>query len=179
MSNIQEIWKDIPNYEGLYQVSNLGKIKSLQRHEKRRYNGLPTKGITVKERNLKFGVCGDGYQKVTLVKNGKLNYRLVHRVVMAVFNSESDLQVDHIDEDKTNNAIWNLRYVTCRENHTHYNERRKLNRSSKYIGVNFMPSHGNKWRAAISIKGKATHIGYYDTEEEASKAYEAKRKLYI
>lgn len=173
-TNIEEIWMPAYEFEGIYEVSNLGRVKSLPRWEARNHRGKPTKGITVKEKILNPGICA-GYHKVTLVKNGILYYRLIHRIVMASFKGPSNLQVDHKDENKLNNRLDNLRYATCRDNHLFYNERRKVTRSSKYIGVNFMPSHGNRWRAAISVKGKATHIGYFDTEEEASIAYQNKR----
>lgn len=173
-TNIEEIWSPAHEFEGIYEVSNLGRVKSLSRWESRNHNGKPTKGITVKEKILNPGICA-GYYKVTLVKNGILHYRLIHRLVMSTFEGPSEMQVDHNDEDKLNNRLSNLRYATCRKNHEYYNERRKSTRTSKYIGVNYSPTHKRKWRAGISINGKSTHIGYFDSEIDAAKAYQQKR----
>lgn len=171
-TKIQEIWKPVYEFEGIYEVSNLGRVKSLPRWEARNFNGIPTKGITIKERILKVCICA-GYQRVTLVRNGILYYKLVHRLVMASFIGPSHLQVDHRDENKFNNKLSNLQYVTCRENNHLYNSKRK---KTKYVGVHFAPAHGNKWRAAISVNGKKRHIGYFETEDQAYAAYQSERK---
>lgn len=97
---MKEIWKDIPNYEGLYQISSLGRVKSLN------YNR------TKQEKILKQAKDYDGYHLVSLSKNGKHLTMKVHRLVAQAFLGNSNLQINHIDENKSNNKISNLEYCT-------------------------------------------------------------------
>lgn len=100
-----EMWKDIEGYEGRYQVSNLGSVKSL---------------IT-KERILKPGTNNRGYLYVALSENGEAKNFLVHRLVALHFipNPGQREFVNHIDGDKTNNMKSNLEWNTFRENYNH------------------------------------------------------------
>ena len=100
---MEEIWKDIEGYEGLYQVSNLGRIKSL--------HGLS-------EKIMKNSNGSGGYQKLSLTKNKIPKNFFVHRLVAQAFipNPESKPEVNHIDEDKTNNRVDNLNWMTSKEN---------------------------------------------------------------
>ena len=90
-----EIWKDIKGYEGLYQVSNLGNIKSIRTNK-----------------NLLFEENYKGYLRVSLCKNGKHKHYKVHRLVgIAFIPNEYNLpQINHKDENKHNNAIDNLEW---------------------------------------------------------------------
>ena len=101
-----EIWKDIPGWEGYYQASNLGRIKSLVRKGQRR------------EIILTPGRIHNGYMRVGLSRDNKLTGKLVHRLVWEAFNGPipEDKEVNHIDEDKLNNRLENLNLVTRREN---------------------------------------------------------------
>lgn len=101
-----EEWKTIKNYEGLYEVSNLGRIKSLNY----RRTGI--------EKILKGRLNNVGYLKVTLCNNGKSKEYFIHRLVAEAFISNPNNLpcVDHIDTIKTNNNIKNLRWVTYKEN---------------------------------------------------------------
>ena len=101
-----EEWKDIPGYEGKYQVSNLGNVKSLN------YNR------TGKEKILKPGKNTDNYLFVDLCKNGKEKKYLVHRIVAEAFipKIEEKTHVDHIDGNRQNNVYTNLRWCTPKEN---------------------------------------------------------------
>lgn len=112
-----EIYKDVLGYEGLYQVSNYGNVKTIE-HVIIRSDG---KKRTIKER-LKKGKHTKGYNRVALYDlNGNYKSMYVHRLVMATFHYPSNLYVDHIDGNKTNNHISNLRYVTNSENLTFRN----------------------------------------------------------
>jgi hypothetical protein len=111
-----EEWKAIEGYEGYYQISNLGKVKSLSR--KREGNGK--KGI-IKERILKTTTNSDGYHCVKLYKNGiKTTYR-VHRIVAETFINgiKGKDFVNHRDGNKSNNKVENLEWCTFSENIRH------------------------------------------------------------
>lgn len=116
MESIAEIWKDIQGYEGLYQVSNLGRVKSLGRNVKRPLTKIGY--VWQPEKILKPNKTKYGYLKITLRKNNKSKYFTVHRLVAITFipNPENKPQIDHINADKTNNSVNNLRWVTCKEN---------------------------------------------------------------
>ena len=114
----KEIWKDIPNYEGLYQVSNLGRIKSLQRKQ---YCPKTNKiNIIKKERILKQH-NSKGYNFVILYKNNNIKNNLVHRLVANAFidNFKNYSYINHIDGNKSNNKVENLEWCTASENTKH------------------------------------------------------------
>jgi hypothetical protein len=112
-----EIWKDIEGYEGYYQVSNLGRVKSLRR-EVACKNGMVK---TVKEKILKQKTRNDGYKEVNLNRKGKGFSKAVHRLVALSFisNSENKRDVNHKDGIKTNNNLMNLEWCTTQENTRH------------------------------------------------------------
>jgi hypothetical protein len=123
---MEEIWKDIFGYEGLYQVNNCGYIKSLPKIINPPNGG---KGIT-KEKILKNTFDKDGYFFVQLSKNGKLSPKKVHRLVALTFvpNPENKPQVNHKDGNKQNNNIDNLEWNTKKENIKHAHENGLINR---------------------------------------------------
>lgn len=110
---MSEIWKDIPHYEGLYQVSNYGRVKSLERFQQN-HSKLQRVPERIKAQVLK----PNGYQAVNLYKNGRGKMEYVHRLVAMAFldNPERKPQVDHIDGDRANNILENLRWVNQSEN---------------------------------------------------------------
>ena len=101
-----EIWKDIVGYEGLYQVSNLGNVKRLKGYKGR------GKGYIVEEHLIQPSINSRGYQNVILCKNGKTKTFSMHRLVAIAFldNSDNLPEVNHKDEDKTNNCVDNLEW---------------------------------------------------------------------
>lgn len=108
---MEEIWKDIKDYEGLYQVSNLGNIKSLSR---KRGNQFDYQDIILKQGNWR------GYKNVILQKDGKVKCYMVHRLVAQAFIPNDDpeykTQVNHISEVKTENTVSNLEWCTPKYN---------------------------------------------------------------
>lgn len=112
---MEEIWKDIIWYEWLYQVSNLGNIKSLER-----YKNYNTHIVYNKERILKFNTS-NWYSKVTLYKWKLRKHILVHRLVAIHFILDINikLEVNHIDWNKQNNRVENLEWCTRSENQIH------------------------------------------------------------
>jgi lambda repressor-like predicted transcriptional regulator len=108
-----EEWKMIPCYEGLYEVSNWGRLRSLSGHIK------PGKLLAPK-------ISKSGYMKATLFNDGRRQYHLVHRLVAAAFIGPCPLgkEVDHGDGDRANNMVWNLSYLTRSENEKAAHKRR-------------------------------------------------------
>lgn len=106
---MKEIWKDIKGYEGLYQISNLGRVKSLGNEYRK------------KEKYLKLQYSRDGYQRLGLRKSGVAKCEYIHRLVAIAFipNPLNKPQVNHIDGNKQNNKVNNLEWVTPFEN-THH-----------------------------------------------------------
>ena len=100
---MQEIWKDIKGYEGLYQVSNLGKIKNK--------DNMP----------LHLNTNTYGYKHVSLSKEGKSKTVPVHKIVATAFieNRDNKPQINHRDGDKTNNKVENLEWTTQKLNNIH------------------------------------------------------------
>lgn len=165
MNNEIEIWEDVVGYEGLYEVSSFGNVKSL--------NYLRTK----KEKLLKQCFDKNGYKQVRLYKNGISKTTPVHKEVAKAFHGHIpcgyDIVVDHIDNNKLNNYANNINLVTNREN----SSKDRKGGTSKYLGVSLHKT-SLKWVASIVIEGKKKHLGLFDLDFEASNAYQnALKKL--
>lgn len=116
---MEEIWKDIPGYEGLYQASSDGRVKSLSRERFRnRKDGTTEWFGTIKERVLTSSINKRGYYYVVLRKDGRDLTREVHGLVALAFLGPRPLeyQVRHLDGDRLNNHVSNLRYGSRSEN---------------------------------------------------------------
>lgn len=119
--NFEEIWKDVNGFEGFYQVSNFGRVRSLDRIEEvyRSDIGLvirPRKGRILKQKTNKYGYA------VVHLRNKELEkHASVHRLVASEFldNPENKPSVNHIDADKLNNCLWNLEWSTHTEQMQH------------------------------------------------------------
>jgi len=168
---MKEIWKDIKGYEGLYEVSNYGKVKSLDRFLPHTSGGERLhKGRVLKQlKSPYFSVY------ISNEFNVKKRY-YVHKLVAIAFlnhkpNGFKGLIVDHIDNNPFNNYVDNLQLITQREN---VSKSRKI-RTSKYIGVSYYKTRNN-WVARIDVNGKTKHLGYYKTELEAYNKYQLELK---
>lgn len=172
----QEIWKDIPNYEGMYQVSNLGNVKSLKRYVKGKIENRLQKENILSKRLV--GDIRNQYYAVTLCNNkDRKQIKVSVLVAMAFLNHTSNgyagFTVDHIDNNPLNNNLTNLQVITKRENSS--KDRKGI---SKYTGVTFNKKT-NKWRSQIWINGKNKTLGSFDDELEAHRAYQKELQQHL
>jgi hypothetical protein len=164
-----EIWKDVKGYEGIYEVSSLGRVKSLKRIVIGKY-----RVYNIEEKILKYSSSA-GYLQVPLCKNNIEKTRLVHQLVAEAFlNHTSDgykMVVDHINNIKKDNRVENLQVITQRQNIT----RKKGTYTSKYIGVCYVKK-SKKWRANICFNGKQLYLGEFKCELKAAEVYQRELK---
>lgn len=162
-----EIWKDIPGYEGYYQASNLGRIKSLDRITYRKDGRIAN--LKGKELFLSKGELG--YYQTSLFKNKKAHWVYVHQLIAITFLNHTPcrykLVVDHINNIKTDNKVKNLQITDIRHN----SSKDRLNKHSKYTGVSLIIKT-KRWKSTIDINKKSFHLGSFKTEEEARDAYQ-------
>lgn len=167
----EEIWKDIPNYEGIYQVSNLGNVKSLGRFVKRKSHRL-----YIPFRLLKPYKNSIGYYNCNLYKNNSIRTFTLHQLVAIAFlnhipDGTQELVVDHINNNRLDNRLENLQIITQRENAN----RKHLESTSKYVGVCFVKER-NKWTAQIVVNRKKVWLGSFEHEIDAHISYQNKLK---
>lgn len=160
-----EIWKPVKGYEDLYEVSNLGRVKSLER-KKRMGNcyGLHT----IKEKILS-PYDSYGYKRVNLSKDCKYKHCQVHRLVAESFLSkpEGDVEIDHIDGDKSNNNVSNLRRVTHYENiHNPVSMERK--KRNYRVGKQKEGGLSHKAKKVVAVNMKTGEILKFDAMVEAT-----------
>jgi len=159
----KEQWKDIVDYEGMYQVSDQGRVKGLNRTDSR--------GRFREEKIMLSIKHSKGYRTIHLHKNGKCKTAKIHRLVAQAFlpNYTEDLQVDHINGARDCNILENLRMATNAENKS--NMKKIKGTSSQFKGV-IWHKRNKKWCSAIKRNGKVSHIGSFSSEEEAARAYD-------
>lgn len=149
---MSEMWKDIKGYEGLYQVSNLGNVRSLEHLDKNKRNRIVG-------RVLKPGMKAYGYLQVGLRDGyGKQKNYYVHRLVMEAFVGEcpDGCEVNHIDENKANNNISNLEYVTHKTNMNY--------------GTNIQRRATKRRKAVVQYSWDGNVTAEYESTVEAEKA---------
>ena len=159
------IWKDVKGYEGLYEVSNLGRVKS-----------LPRNGTVLHEKILKYGLDRYGYRQVILSKNDVRKSAKIHRLVAEVFlQNENKLPcINHKDENKQNNDVSNLEWCSYSYNNS-YNGRAKKVAEGKYKQIfcielntvfDSLADAGNKTKISVGnicscCRGKLKTAGGY------------------
>lgn len=143
-----EIWKDVEGYEGLYQVSSEGRVKSLGNNKTR------------KEKILKNCKDKDGYLYVLLCKEGKKKYFTIHRLVAKAFlsNPNNLLEVNHKDENKQNNCVENLEWCDCKYN-INYGTRTERFIKSKSIPILQFTKDGDFVRRWDGIRQVERELG--------------------
>ena len=146
---LKEVWRDIPGYEGMYQVSDLGSVKSLNYKH------------TGKEKILRPWKERNSYLQVELYKDGKVKRFLVHRLVWIVFNGPipDGYEVNHINEEKTDCRLANLNLMTRKENvNWGTGIRRRAKTQSKMVEQHTLDgTHTCTWFSTIGIKRE---LGY-------------------
>ena len=163
-----EIWKEVRGYED-YEVSNLGRVKSLARII------TTVRGSrSYKEKISKQTLGNRSYLVVSLSKNGKCKTRCIHQLVAESFlghipNGYKAI-VDHVDNNPLNNNLNNLQIISQRENSS-----KDRKGSSKYTGVCWHKNN-KKWKAGIKINGKTKNLGYFTGELKAAEAYQTALK---
>jgi len=164
---MEEIWKDIPDYEGRYQVSNIGNVKSLERTANH-IGGI--RRVSAKE--LTKVMFRDGYYYVFL-SSPRMQVGVHQLIAMAFLNHKRcgfEVVVDHKDNNKTNNVLSNLQLTTNRHNST-----KDVSNKTGFLGVT---KQRRKFKATIRHNGKSVYLGMFKTAELAHEGYlQARRKI--
>ena len=156
----KEVWIDIPNYGGLYIVSDLGRVKSVR-----------------SGKMLVQDICNHKYYRVCLHNNGNRKKYYTHQLVAISFlghkTHDRKVVIDHINNIKTDNRLKNIHIVTSRDNVT----KDIKNKTSKYTGVS-KHSQYDKWVSSIWIEGVKKYLGIFDNEFDAHLTYQKELKYY-
>jgi hypothetical protein len=152
---MEEIWKDIPEYEGLYQVSSFGNVRS--------FNGRWSKELTILKQKTNNKT---GYRFLTLCKNKKQKTITIHQLVAMGFLGHKpdryNVVINHIDNNRLNNNVSNLELVSNRYNTSCH----------KTDVGSFWDKHNKKWKSAIKINGVDVHLGSFDDKDRALQIYQ-------
>lgn len=165
---MEEVWKDVVDFEGVYQISSLGNFR-------RNPN---------KPRKAKYPLLINrlGYQYVSISLNGKKSNKTIHQLVAAAFipNFKYGMHINHIDGNKLNNNLINLELTNCVHNNTHAHTLKSTPKpgKSKYRNVGIQLDKRNKnpriqYQASVKINSKRHFIGLFDIEEDAAKAVDS------
>ena len=164
---MNEIWLPIPKYEGLYEASNLGNVRSVDRI----VGGMGDHHLKGKPKSFCLsGPKSKKYYYVNLYKNCKGNLYSVHRIIATLFvpNPNHYGVVNHVDGNQLNNHFGNLEWCNFRENVSHAGRLKK----SLPCGVQLTNGkRASRWTAMITIDRKSVYLGTYPTPQEASQAY--------
>lgn len=162
----KEIWRPVFNYEGHYEVSNKGNVRSLKRVIKDKSGARRVfKGMTLKLFKRK-----DGYMEVRLNKSGNPKTRLVHQLVAEAFlghtpDGTNKKVVNHININRSDNRLENIEVITNRKN----TNQAHLKSSSRFVGVS--KTEYSTYRASIQINGNSVKLGSFKNEKKAAAAY--------
>jgi len=165
-----EIWKDIPNYEGLYQISNLGRVKSLERIVLQKNGRKRVQHELIRKPRKVY----KGYLQIDLWKNHEYSAKRINRLVAQAFipNPENKPEVNHIDGNKENNCVDNLEWVTGKENMQHA-IRTGLWKASH------SPKKNRKSKKIIQLDDENNVIKVWDSIRDIMKYYNLKYSSHI
>ena len=160
ISDMIEEWRAVPGYEGLYEVSDQGRVRSIDRYD--------SIGRLRKKRYIKLSLSSSGYFSVGLSKKGKVTIYLVHRLVAQVFipNPFSLPQVNHKDEDKKNNIAENLEWCDAKYN-SNYGTAKERHRSTAIKNGYWSGLSKEEYKIRFKIKRKE----YLDKNKEKIREY--------
>lgn len=164
----KETWKAIPNFEGLYEISTKGRVKSFVYNHKKIERIINPHKCGVKRRN---------YNQVTLYKKSLKYTKRIHWLMAVTYRGHTEgdgMVVDHVDNDYLNDNLENIQLLTIRQN----TSKDRKGGTSKYIGVH-KAKGTKKWKAVIGIDGKNEALGSFNNELDASKAYQDRLKVHI
>ena len=160
---MKEVWKDVKGYEGLYQVSNMGRVKALNYHREHREKILTS---SIKK----------GYYTIGLCKNGKQRTYFIHRLVAIAFveGYEEELVVNHIDGDKLNNQYTNLEWCTISENTKHAFDKDLGGFKNTQVKASKLGAEKRKMK--ISVYKDGIYINTYESKQDCAKALNVNEK---
>lgn len=169
---MQEIWKPVKDYEGSYEVSNYGRVRSIDRY-------VFDKGKPSFRKGVDISICKmpQGYEFVTLYQENKQKHKLVHRLVAEAFieNPYNYNEINHIDCNKTNNIVSNLEWCSRKHNVEHAKRNGLLKNEQFYVPVAQINKDGvviNKYgsliEAANKVDGIPQNIGHCCKHETMS-----------
>ena len=148
---INEIWKDIKGYEGLYQVSNLGRIKSLTRLIDHKSTGIVLQKEKIKKQQKNYGYCN-----VILCKNSKIKYYKVHRLVAQAFipNPYNKPFINHKNEIREDNRVENLEWCdsTYNNNYGSRNKKIALTNSKEVFQYDLDGNFIKQWKSVMEVE---------------------------
>ncbi len=163
-----EEWKPIKDYEGLYEISSFGRVKSLERWVKHWRGAYKLNKEKILAQSL-IGLINRDYFRVTLYREGKAKTCKIHQLVAIVFRNHTpnglSIVVDHVNNNRFDNFYLNLQLITSREN----SSKDKIG-NSKYTGVHWYKPYGI-WVARIRIGNKNKYLGYFKCELRAAFTY--------
>ena len=147
-----EVWKDVVDFEGIYQVSSIGRLKSLDR--------LTSDGRKIKGRIRKLKKNNRGYVTASLWKENREYTRLIHRLVAESFIANEDRleQVNHINEDKNNNSAANLEWCSNEYNFNHGTRAERTTKHKNYINRERPTYEGKRVKATCTKTGLVIYL---------------------
>ena len=167
---MQEIWKDIKDFEGMYQVSNFGRVRSVDR--------LDSIGRLHKGNIKAIRDNGHGYKVVQMYKDNKPKIGYIHRLVATAFleNPDNKPEVHHIDSDRSNNKLENLQWVTSKENNNFPEHIKSMKKNPNWL-KNSKSAMAKARDKAIVVNSYRTKFTRGDVSLEFSSLAEGARQL--